>query len=152
MVEPEEIILMTKLALHEKKYGKMDKKRNGYFKWDYIYMHNWYTRFAVGVALAMMIAWFMFTDVYIREIVPVFEIELGEYLSKYLVGFAVLLLLYTGISTLIFNKKYEASQRRIDQYQEMVDALDEYQSLKQSREEDLYDTFESITSGSRGNN
>ena len=132
---------MTKLALHDKKYGKIDKKTNAYFKWDYIYINNWYTRLATGIAVAIMIAWLVFTDIYLKEIIPIFNIELSEYLPKYMVLFALLILLYTGISTMIFNKKYEVTQRRLQGYQKMLNELDQYQSLKQSSEEDLYDTF-----------
>ncbi len=140
MIEQEEVILMTKLALHEKKYGKKDKKRSSYFKWDYIYINNWYTRFAVGVALAIVISWMVLTDVYIKEIIPVFDVELSEYLSKYIVGFILLILVYTGISTVIFNKKYEKTQKRLYEYEALLKRLDYYQNAKELREEGLHDT------------
>ena len=139
---------MTKLALHDKKYGKIDRRRSAYYKWDYIYINNWYTRLAVGVAVAIMIGWFMFTDIYIKEIIPIFDIELSQYLPKYLAIFIGLIIVYTGISTMIFSKKYDRTQKRLRQYEELLNKLDQQQSFQQSREEGLYDSFESATSGS----
>ncbi|HHX63075.1 MAG TPA: hypothetical protein GX707_20545 [Epulopiscium sp.] len=141
MIEQEEVILMTKLALHEKKYGKKDKKRSSYFKWDYIYINNWYTRFAVGVVVAIVVFWMTLTDVYVKEIIPVFEIDLGQYLSKYILAFIGLILIYTGISTAIFNRKYENTQDRLREYDRLLKELDRHQNLKQSGEEDLHGTI-----------
>lgn len=141
MIGKEEIILMTKLALHEKKYGKQDKERGSYFKWDYIYINNWYTRFAVGVATAIVASWMVFKDVYMREIIPVFEVDLGDYLYKYILGFLALILVYSGISTLVHNRKYEKTQRRIEAYESMIEELDALQNLKELRGENLHDAI-----------
>lgn len=149
MVDQQEIILMTKLALHEKKYGKEDKKRNAYFKWDYIYINNWYTRFAAGAAVAIIVGWMIFTDVYIREIVPVLDVSLNHYLKKYIIFFATVILLYTGISTLIYNKRYEDTKKRLRQYEKIMKGLDDYQDLKQGREEDLDDITKPNIANSR---
>lgn len=142
MIEQEEIILMTKLALHEKKYGKKDKKRNSYFKWDYIYINNWYTRFSVGVVAAMVIAWMTLTDIYMKEIIPVFDVELGEYLSQYILVFVLLILGYTGVSTMIFNRKYEQSQERLFEYEALLKELDQYDQSKRIIEEGLHDAVQ----------
>lgn len=130
---------MTQLALHEKKYGKQDEKRSSYFKQDYIYINNWYTRIAVGVASAIMVSWMVFKDIYIQETIPVFEVDLGDYLYKYIIAFAVLLLVYSGISTLVYNRKYEKTQKRLKQYEQMIIELDALQDLRESRGEDLHD-------------
>ncbi len=142
VVEREEIILMTKLALHEKKHGKQDKKRSSYFKWDYIYMNNWYTRLAVAVAFAIVISWMVLTDVYIKEIVPVFDVDLWEYLSKYVVYLILLLVAYTGLSTMVFNKKYEQTQKRLQEYEALMKELDRYQHFKELREGELHDAIQ----------
>lgn len=142
MVDQQEIILMTKLALHEKKYGKEDKNRNSYFKWDYIYINNWYSRFAAGFAALMIIGWMILKDVYIKEIIPVLDVALEEYLAKYVILFGAIILVYTGVSTLIFHKRYEKTQKRIDEYDKIVKELDIYQNTKQLREEGLDDTFQ----------
>lgn len=141
LIEQEEIILMTKLALHEKKYGKKDKKRSSYFKWDYIYINNWYTRLAVGIAVATIVSWMTLTDVYIKEIIPVFDVELGQYLSKYIPTFVILILVYTGLSTMIYNKKYEDTQKRLRRYESLLKELDQLEGLKKQREEGHYDTI-----------
>lgn len=142
MVDKEEIILMTKLALHEKKYGKQDKKRSSYFKWDYIYINNWYTRFAVGIAATMVVSWMILTDVYINEIIPLLEVDLGEYLSKYVLMFVASILVYTGISTMVFNKKYEETQKRLQECDKLIKELDRYQQTKELREEGLHDIIQ----------
>lgn len=140
MVNQEEIILMTKLALYEKKYGKQDKSRNAYFKWDYIYINNWYTRFAAGVAAFMIISWMVLTDIYLKEIMPVLDITLSHYLKKYTVLFGLIILVYTGVSTLIHNKWYEDTQKRLEKYECIIQELDDYQSLKQARGREVDDT------------
>ena len=147
MVDQQEIILMTKLALHEKKYGKEDKNRNEYFKWDYIYINNWYTRLAAGVAVLIITSWMILTDVYIKEIIPILEMPLSHYLKKYIIFFAVVILVYTGISTLVYNRRYEDTKKRLEKYEKILKELDDYQGLKQAREGDLDDTAKSnITS------
>lgn len=131
---------MTKLALHEKKYGKTDKQINSYFKWDYIYINNWYTRLAVGVAVLIIVFWMVFTDVYIGGILPIIDVKLSSYLSRYMVFAMIAIILYTGISTLIYNKRYEETQKRFREYEVMLKELDLYQISKESEEEDLHDT------------
>lgn len=130
---------MTKLALHEKKYGKTDKQINSYFKWDYIYINNWYTRLAVGVAVLIIVFWMVFTDVYIGGILPIIDVKLSSYLSRYMVFAMIAIILYTGISTLIYNKRYEETQKRFREYEVMLKELDLYQISKESEEEDLHD-------------
>lgn len=139
MIDQKEIILMTKLALHEKKYGKTDKQINSYFKWDYIYINNWYTRLAVGVAVLIIVFWMVFTDVYIGGILPIIDVKLSSYLSRYMVFAMIAIILYTGISTLIYNKRYEETQKRFREYEVMLKELDLYQISKESEEEDLHD-------------
>lgn len=147
MVDQQEIILMTKLALHEKKYGKEDKNRNEYFKWDYIYINNWYTRLAAGVAVLIITSWMIFTDVYIKEIMPILDMPLSHYLKKYIIFFAVVILVYTGLSTLVYNRRYEDTKKRLEKYEKILKELDDYQGLRQAREGDLDDTTKSnITS------
>lgn len=131
---------MTKLALHEKKHGKIDKARNSYFKWDYIYINNWNTRLAVGLAIAIIVSWLMFIDIYIKEVIPIIDIELGLYLSKFVAFFVVTLLVYTLISTNIYNNRYEETQKRLIEYERMLKELDLYQISKQSEEGELDDT------------
>ena len=142
MVDKEEIVLMTKLALHEKKYGKQDKKTNSYFKWDYIYINNWYTRFAVVIAIAIVVSWMVLTDVYIKEIIPIFDVDLMAYLSKYVVGVVLAILAYTGISTMVYNKKYEETQKRLYECERLMKQLDHYEHVKKFRGEDLNDTVQ----------
>ena len=148
MVDQQEIILMTKLALHEKKYGKEDKSRNAYFKWDYIYINNWYTRFAAGVAIFIIASWMIFTDVYIKEIIPILDVPLNQYLKKYVILFAAIILVYTGISTLVYNRRYEDTKKRLGKYEKTIKELDDYQRLKQAREGDLDGTIKSNTTNS----
>ena len=143
MVDQEEIILMTKLALHEKRYAKEDENRNSYFKWDYIYINNWYTRLAAGLAALIVIGWMILKDIYIKEVIPVLDVALEDYLGKYIIFFVVIILAYTGVSTLIFHKRYEKTQKRIDEYEKIVRELDIYQNSKQLREEGLNDTLKS---------
>lgn len=137
MVDEQEIILMTKLALHEKKYGKEDETRNSYFKWDYIYINNWYTRFAAGLSALIIIGWLIFKDVYIGEVIPVLDVALQDYLGKYITFFVLAILVYTGVSTIIFHRRYEKTQKRIEEYEKIVKELDIYQNSKQKREGDL---------------
>lgn len=152
MVDQEEIILMTKLALYEKKYGKQDKNRNAYFKWDYIYINNWYTRFAVGVATLMIISWMVLTDIYLKEIMPILDITLSHYLKKYAISFGLVILVYTGVSTLIYNKRYEDTQKRLEKYERIIQELDDHQSLKQAREGELNDAAKPGITGPRPDN
>lgn len=142
MVDQKEIILMTQLALHEKKYGKVDKKRNSYFKWDYIYINNWYTRVAVGIGIIILMGWMVFTDIYIDEIIPVFDVDLGEYLYQYILVFVLVIVVYTGFSTWVFNKKYEATQARLAEYDRLLRELDVYQNSKQLHKGDLHHAVE----------
>jgi len=140
---------MTKLALHEKRYGREDENRNSYFKWDYIYINNWYTRFAAGASALIIIGWMVFKDIYIEEIIPVLDVALQDYLGKYITFFVLIILAYTGVSTIIFHKRYEKTQKRIDEYEKIVKDLDSYQNSKQLREEGLDDAFKSNITNSQ---
>lgn len=141
MASKEEIILMTKLALQDKKYARENKKLNSYFKWDYIYINNWYSRVGAGIAALIIIGWLVFKDIYMKEIIPIFEVELGRYLYKYILFFIVLIVAYSVVSTMVHKRKYQETQERLDEYQKIIRELDQCQYLKESREKDYNDTI-----------
>lgn len=114
---------MTRLALYDKKYGAVDRKKNNYFRWDYIYFRNFWTRLGVFFG-CMIIALFYALNKIIVEQVDVFELDLRAEAAK--IGFYTIaaLVLYTIIGTLVASAEYKKSKERLDAYFMMLKMLD----------------------------
>lgn len=140
LIDEEKIKLMSKLAIYEKNYGNIDGKINGYFKSDYVYIQNWWTRLSVTIAGFFIIGLILFYKIFVEK-VDIFSINYkvyGIWLGSIIV---VLLIVYSMLSSYVHEKRYKASEERIRKYLQMLRQLEELK-LSVQQEEVKKETYE----------
>ncbi|HHW66201.1 MAG: hypothetical protein PWP07_606 [Epulopiscium sp.] len=141
MIDEEKIKLMSKLAIYEKNHGNLDGKINGYFKSDYVYIQNWWTRLSVTIAGFLIIGLILFYKIFVEK-VDLFSIDYKAY-GMWLGGIiVVLLVVYSVLSSYVHEKRYKASEKRIRKYLQMLRQLEELK-LSSQQEEVKKETYES---------
>ncbi|WP_058486491.1 hypothetical protein [Defluviitalea phaphyphila] len=147
MIDEEKIKLMTKLAIYEKNYGTEDKKINKYYKSDYIYIKNWWTRISVLIVSLLIVGLILFHKMFVEKI-DIFSIDYKTYgigLGSIII---VLLIFYSILSKSIYEKKYMEAEKRIKRYLNILNQLEEHAPLKK-QEEVKRKTYESNLSNKR---
>ncbi len=122
MIDKDKIILMTKLALYEKKHGLADSHINHFFLSDYVYLKNSWTRFCVflGCIILLAVDW-MHKILNLQT--DIFGLDIKAELIDNLTFIAVVLAAYTIIGTQRAIVEYNAAQRRISQFLDLLSRL-----------------------------
>lgn len=133
LIDKDKIILMSQLALYEKRYMKEDKRITSYYREDYIYSKNFVTRLCVTICIIIFVGVNVLNKINNGENIPFDFYELFTlYIVPYSILLAVSLFIYTLISTVIYGKKYDLSQKRIQYYKDQLKKLDERDKHKLS--------------------
>lgn len=129
MVDQNKVILMSKLAVEDKRFTKKDREITEYYPEDYVYVNNFKTRIIVLIMVGGVIAAQLLYKIDKGLNIP---ITIYEWVSEYIVpyGFVVLgaLMLYSTISTLVYSKKYKAADKKRKKYIQRLKELEEYES------------------------
>ena len=121
-MDKERVILMSKLALYDKRFGKKDRKANEYFNGDYVYIKNSWTRFFVfvGCLLALALRWlYLLSEVDWDFMVINIQAELIS--AAVFIGAA--LFAYTIISSKIAYKEHKEASERVQRYYLMLSKI-----------------------------
>lgn len=122
---------MTKLAINDKKYRSKNIRVTQYYKEDYIYINNFKTRFLVFCIISACIALEVLLKIEKGINVPTTpEAVFNEYIIPY-GGFLVgILIVYTLISTIVYNKQYHLAQKHMQEYDKLLKQLEKHESDK----------------------
>lgn len=141
MIDQDRIILMTKLAVYEKKYIKEDRRRNSYYVEDYIYVKNFKTRFSVTLVVILFATINIMKMINQNVIIPTSLASfIDSYIKPYLVPWIMILIGYTILSTIIYQTRYALSQKRLQSYSKLLKQLDTYEQDKADEERAAYET------------
>ena len=141
LIDQGKIILMTKMAIYEKRYIKEDRRRSGYYPEDYVYLKNFRTRFSVTLAVLIFVALHMTKMINQNLVIPTsVEVFINYYLKPYLVPWMMLMVGYTILSTAVYQSRYALSQTRLKGYNKLLKALDNYEQDKVDEERTIYET------------
>jgi len=114
---------MTKLAAYDRQYGARDKKSNEYYRHDYIYRKNMWTRLcaALGAVIILLVYW-----IYQLFVLNINFLEIDYQQAGVQAGLFILAVmgLYTLIGTVRETAVYAKSQRRLKNYMRMLYMLD----------------------------
>lgn len=132
---------MTKLAVYEKKYIKEDRRRNGYYLEDYVYINNFRTRLSITLVAVLFAILDIFKNIHKDIIFPDSIMSfLKVYISPYFMPWILLLIGYTMISTAVYTKRYHLSQKRLKNYNKLLKTLNAYEQDKGNEERANYET------------
>ncbi len=135
MVDQNKIILMTKLAIYDKNYGKEDARRSRYYLEDYLYTKNFKTRFSVTLVVLLFMGLNIMKMINEELIIPTSVPEFIQvYIGPYIIPWIVVLVIYTLISTGVYGKRYAMTQKRTAEYKKLLKKLAKYEQDKSSEE------------------
>ena len=123
LISKKRVILMTKLAIYDRQYGSLDKKNNEYYRHDYIYRKNMWTRLctAIGAVIILLIYWAY--QIFALKI-NFLEIDYRQAGIQAAVFILAVMAAYTIIGTVRETAVYAKSQRRLKNYMRMLYMLD----------------------------
>lgn len=124
MLQNNKVRLMTRLAIYDKKYGTVDRKKSDFFRWDFIYFNNFKIR--AGVLCGCLILVFFYAlKLFTIDQVDFMALDIKAEATKVVIAVFAILAFYTLIGTIIGFKEYSTSRNRLDTYFAMLDKLDE---------------------------
>ncbi|MCL2874158.1 MAG: hypothetical protein FWE29_04420 [Defluviitaleaceae bacterium] len=120
----DKIILMTKLALYDRRFGKRDKKAACFFRHDYIYLKNMWTRFFVICGLVIIFGLYWINIVFASGI-DYFVENFVRHASFGLITMIIVCLIYTAVGSVKATAEYEKAMKRLAKYNLLLGKLDE---------------------------
>ncbi len=118
------IVLMSQLAIYEKKYGKGDFEKSNYYKEDYIYLKNMWTRvFAMlgGIILITIFCLLMLGTVGLDKTIN-YILDNHKLFAYFIVA---IFIFYTVLGRIIYSKEYVRSQKRLESYARLLNKISE---------------------------
>ena len=145
MTDKKKIILMTKLALYDKSHGDSDRAVFSYFRSDYIYRKNLWTRLCVSLGAAIVLAVYWLHKIFIiGEDLLTIDIQQGAWDSVLFLG--AVIAFYTLAGTVQGTRQYYLTQKRMTRYWNMLQHLKRVPEAEQ--EEEAADLYYGTTSDS----
>ena len=111
-------MLMTQLALYEKRFGRQDMSVFSFFRRDYIYRKNTWTRIFVFMGAVIMLGLYWFHRIFVlgMEINYMDFEDIQQYVIEALLFLAAVLAVYTLIGTVQGAHQYHKVHQRTDHY------------------------------------
>ena len=123
MMNAKKIIVMTRLALYDKHYGKADRAINEYFRHDYIYRKNLGNRLSVGVGATVIMGIYWIRNIFI-EGVDVFELYIRQHIIDAVLFILAVMAFYTVIGIVQGTREYFLVEKRLRRYEELMAYLE----------------------------
>lgn len=136
MDKKKRIAILSKLAMYDKLYGKIDSKIDNYFLHDYISKQNIITRIYVGFGGMLLLCFYWFHQYAINE-VNLLLVDWTVELPKMGIFILSLLIGYSILGLFIWGQEYKASKTRRKlyyNYSEQLRNLDENSKSKKPKE------------------
>jgi len=123
LINKKRVIMMTKLAVYDHQYGPRDKKNNEYYRHDYIYRKNMWTRLcaAIGAIIILAIYWAYQLFALNQNFLEIDYKQAGINAAVFVLA---VMAIYTVIGTIREAAVYAKSQRRLKNYMRMLYMLD----------------------------
>ncbi len=126
MLNNRKIHWMARASIYEKREGKKDLKRNEYFFSDYIRMNA--LKHFVSVTVAYILILGIYAVYQMETILSMAtNLKLGLLLREAVLIYIVLLLVYTGISVILYAWQYQNSRGRVKKYYRMLKLIEKYE-------------------------
>ena len=123
MHDKQKIIIMSKLAMYDKRDFQRDSMANHYFRTDYIYKRNMSMRFFLGIGcLILMLFYVMY--LFAMDNADVFSVDYQTEALRLLALVLVVMVAYSFIGTIIYTREFVLAQRRVNKYFALMEQLD----------------------------
>ncbi len=125
MVDYNKIIVMTKLGLADKEYDRKYRRINEYFRYDYIYRKNVWTRFCVITGSLFILAIYWANQILVKGI-NILNIDLKKAGTDAILFLVLVAVAYSLLGTLLASREYTAAQKYQRHYLHLLDRLDQF--------------------------
>ena len=123
MVNKNKIIIMSKMAVYDKRYGANDRAVFSYFRRDYIYRKNMWTRLCVSMGSVFLLGTYWLYQIFIYG-VDIHELDIQQSVTDSVLFLLAVMALYTMIGTIQGTHQYHIVQKRMERYMNMMQKLD----------------------------
>ena len=139
LINKTKIITMAKLSVYEKRYGQSDRKILEYFRHDYVYKKNTWTRFYVILGSIFLIAMYWMKAVFVDG-TDIFLTNIEKTVSQTILFIAAVSVFYTLIGTVAAIREYSIAEKRVKKSNQMLNHLNRMKEKDQAAEEasDVY--------------
>lgn len=123
MIDKDRIKLMTKIAIHEKRYNNKDRKINEYYRNDYVYKKNATNRISILLGLCFISLLILLDMIYVKH-VDIITLDYKSLGIKFGLIFFGIFVSYAVVGIFKYGKEYDESQKRYKRYFSMLNNLD----------------------------
>jgi hypothetical protein len=129
MVREENVKLMTKIAIYEKRQGKTEIPMNEYYKGDYVRINTLRAVVSATVVYVLIfILWAVYKVDYI--LANVMKMDYKQVAAVILLTYAVWIFIYWVFARILYAARYEASRSNIIIYNHHLKKLQEESDKK----------------------
>ena len=123
MYDKEKIIIMSKMAIYDKRDFDRDSRAGQYFRHDFIYKRNMRMRFFLGIGCAILL---LFYILYLLAIegADIFAMDFQAEAIRLLFYTLIIMTAFSFIGTIIYTREFLISERRINAYFKLMRKLD----------------------------
>ncbi|MGL6173488.1 MAG: hypothetical protein ACRC1P_02620 [Cellulosilyticaceae bacterium] len=138
MIDQNKIILMSKVAVCEKRISRKDKEiTTNYYPEDYIFIKNFKTRVIVLIIIGMMVAGQLLYKIEQGLNIPItIRGWIEEYILPYGILVVIVLTLYSILSTFVYKLEYRKAKNKVQRYEKAVEELKRYEEKIKGEEHD----------------
>ncbi len=137
-LDEKRVALMTKLALYDQREGRQDRAKLEYFRHDYIYHRNMWTRFYVILGMAVIFVFYLLHRMTYQGI-DIMSLDYGAEAIRLGVALLIVLGAYTIIGVIRGSVEYEKALARMNVYGEYLDELNELRSGGEPSDDEITD-------------
>ena len=123
MVSKNRIIIMAKMAVYDKRHGEADREVFSFFRRDYIYRKNMWTRLCVALGAGFLLAVYWLHQIFIYGI-DIHALDIQESVTDSVLFLLAVLAVYTLIGTIQGTHQYHQVQKRMENYMAMMKKLE----------------------------
>ena len=123
MANKNRIITMSKMAIYDKRYGDADRNIFSFYRRDYIYRKNMWTRLSVAIGSMFILVVYWLHQIFIYGI-DLEELNIQESVTESVLFLIAVMAVYTLIGTIQGTHQYYKVQKRIEDYIAMIKRLE----------------------------
>jgi hypothetical protein len=114
---------MSKMAVYDKRHGVADRAAFSYFRRDYIYRKNMWTRLCVSLGAVFLLGIYWLHQIFIYG-VDIHAIDIQQAVTDSVLFLLAVMALYTMIGTIQGTHQYHGVQKRMERYMNIMQKLE----------------------------
>ena len=136
-MDKDKIILMTNMAVYDKRHGDSDRASFSYFRRDYIYRKNMWTRLFVAMGALMLLGIYWLHQLFIVGI-DLQALDIQQSVTDSVLFLIAIMAFYTMVGTLQGTHQYYKIQKRMENYLNMTKKLEHFHDDEVEEEKYVY--------------